>query len=275
MRPRRSRAAARSDVRRRRRRPAPAPREVARRGRRRPCREGGTVDEGARAATSARAVSRGAEAAARLEGAVEQEKRLVPTAGEASRVGLGQRLVEGRHRADLTRPESSPCGRFGERSESPGLAAVRGRGSDVESERFYAVTGSGRGSTAGAGRSSASCSSRGSHSSHLGRYQFQSPRSFIADGSSTARTIVASSRIRGGEADSDLLHLDRRRASRRSRRRRPSRTPRAVTAPVVLIPCATAAASESRPRSRPPHPAEDEDVVVHRQPEQDHEHEQR
>ena len=35
----------------------------------------------------------------------------------------------------------------------------------------------------------------GSHCIHLGRYQFQSPRSFIVAGSSTARTIVASIRI--------------------------------------------------------------------------------
>ena len=37
-------------------------------------------------------------------------------------------------------------------------------------------------------------SRRGSQSSQLGRYQFQSPSSFIVDGSSTARTIVASIR---------------------------------------------------------------------------------
>ena len=37
-------------------------------------------------------------------------------------------------------------------------------------------------------------SSRGSHSSHFGRYQFQSPSSFIVAGSSTPRTSVASSR---------------------------------------------------------------------------------
>src|SRR3954454_18071608 len=35
-------------------------------------------------------------------------------------------------------------------------------------------------------------SSRGSHSSHLGKYQFQSPRSFMLAGSSTPRTTVAS-----------------------------------------------------------------------------------
>ena len=35
----------------------------------------------------------------------------------------------------------------------------------------------------------------GSQSSHLGRYQLRSPSSFIVAGRSTARTIVASSRI--------------------------------------------------------------------------------
>src|SRR6516225_6421361 len=36
---------------------------------------------------------------------------------------------------------------------------------------------------------------RGSHWSHLGRYQFQSPSSFIVAGSSTARMMVASIRM--------------------------------------------------------------------------------
>jgi hypothetical protein len=35
---------------------------------------------------------------------------------------------------------------------------------------------------------------RGRHSSHVGRYQFHSPRSFIVAGSNTARTIAASIR---------------------------------------------------------------------------------
>src|SRR4029079_9973556 len=38
-------------------------------------------------------------------------------------------------------------------------------------------------------------SSRGSHWSHRGRYQFHSPSSFMLAGRSTARTIVASIRI--------------------------------------------------------------------------------
>src|SRR5689334_21791386 len=54
-----------------------------------------------------------------------------------------------------------------------------------------------RQSTAGSasGTSTSSCRAvRGSHSSQRGRYQFQSPSSFIDAGSSTARTIVASIR---------------------------------------------------------------------------------
>src|SRR5436305_14323377 len=54
-------------------------------------------------------------------------------------------------------------------------------------------TGSGCGGRTGAG-AGASGDTRGSHSSHLGRYQFQSPRSFIVAGSSTPRMIVASRR---------------------------------------------------------------------------------
>ena len=48
-------------------------------------------------------------------------------------------------------------------------------------------------------------SSCGSHSSHLGRYQFQSPSSFIVAGRSTARTIVASMQDRRREPDAELL----------------------------------------------------------------------
>ena len=44
----------------------------------------------------------------------------------------------------------------------------------------------------GGGRSGVSEPIRGSHSSQLGRYQFQSPSTFIDAGSSTPRTIVAS-----------------------------------------------------------------------------------
>ena len=52
----------------------------------------------------------------------------------------------------------------------------------------------GCGASAG-GSGSSTCGSRlicGSQASHFGRYQFQSPRSFIVAGSRTARTIVAS-----------------------------------------------------------------------------------
>ena len=45
------------------------------------------------------------------------------------------------------------------------------------------------------GSSFSPCSKWGSHSSHFGRYQFQSPSSFIDAGRRIARTIVASIRI--------------------------------------------------------------------------------
>ena len=46
-------------------------------------------------------------------------------------------------------------------------------------------------------------SSRGSHSSHLGRYQFQSPSSFIDAGSSTARTMYATKGAAGEDNTPD------------------------------------------------------------------------
>ena len=65
-----------------------------------------------------------------------------------------------------------------------------------------------------------SASSDGSHSSQRGRYQFQSPRSFIAAGSSTARTIVASRNTATASPNPSCL-TGSSRTSRRARRRRP------------------------------------------------------
>ena len=64
------------------------------------------------------------------------------------------------------------------------LAARGGR------DALLPLRGRARGLTLGG----ASWLTSGSHSSHCGRYQFQSPSSFIAAGSRTARTIVASMR---------------------------------------------------------------------------------
>src|SRR6266545_7302517 len=70
--------------------------------------------------------------------------------------------------------------------------SLRGRGGPRSDDRSYAEMGA----VPALGRASASeGSSRGSHWSHLGRYQFQSPSTFIDAGRSTARTIVASIRI--------------------------------------------------------------------------------
>lgn len=55
-----------------------------------------------------------------------------------------------------------------------------------------------------------SISNRGSHSSHFGRYQFQSPSRCIVAGSSTARTSVALEQDGGREAEAELLHVHRR-----------------------------------------------------------------
>ena len=48
---------------------------------------------------------------------------------------------------------------------------------------------------------------RGSHWSHLGRYQFQSPSSFIDAGRSTPRTIVASIRIAVASPTPNCLNI--------------------------------------------------------------------
>ena len=58
--------------------------------------------------------------------------------------------------------------------------------------RTEAVTGAGAQGIAGPSVTSSSVETLGSHSSQLGRYQFQSPSSFIVAGSSTERMIVAS-----------------------------------------------------------------------------------
>ena len=81
---------------------------------------------------------------------------------------------------------------------------------------------------------------------------------------------------RDRQADAHLLELDRSTASRRSRTPRPSSRAALVTTPAVdLIPCATASSVDCAAVHRLPDPAEDEHVVVHREPEQHHEQEQR
>ena len=145
------------------------------------------------------------------------------------------------------------------------------------------AAGAGRGSlgASGAGRSRAAPAAspsppiRGSHSSQLGRYQFQSPSSFIAAGSITPRMIVAS--IRTATARPSPSSLKSRKLSVTKTRKTPTITAAAlVTVPaVVAMPCCTASSVLMPAVVELPDAGQDEHVVVHREPEQDHEQEQR
>ena len=88
--------------------------------------------------------------------------------------------------------------------------------------------------------SECSPSSVGSHSSQLGRYQFQSPSSFIVAGSSTARTIVASSRT--ATARPMPISFMSRIGMSANTANAPTMTSAALetTPAVVMMPCATA-----------------------------------
>ena len=116
--------------------------------------------------------------------------------------------------------------------------------------------------------SAASCSCRG-------RYQLRSPSSFMAAGSSTARTSVASSAM--ATARPTPICLNSIRLSVAKIENTPTITTAAlVTTPAVaLMPCATASSVRSPRVDRLADPADDEHVVVHREAEQDHEQEQR
>ena len=76
-------------------------------------------------------------------------------------------------------------------SRSRSVPGISGIASDRRGDRRLGP-GSGSGAGSGAGGAGAARLRCGSHSSQRGRYQFQSPSSFIVAGSSTARTIVAS-----------------------------------------------------------------------------------
>src|SRR5919106_1010030 len=92
-------------------------------------------------------------------------------------------------------------------------------------------------------------SSRGSHSSHRGTYQFQSPSSFIEAGSNTPRTIVASIRTAAASPTPNCLNPSKDSAPK-TEKTATMTTAALVTTPAVdLIPCATAS-SMLAPRSK-------------------------
>ena len=158
--------------------------------------------------------------------------------------------------------------------QEPDDAAGRERAlpRDVTCAGFGSACGAPSASSSRSGSPKSSC---GSHSSHLGRYQFQSPSSFIVAGSSTARTIVASMRIGRREPDAELLEErhreraeDREHADHDDRGARDDAGggPDAVGDRLVRALPAT---------DRLADPADDEHVVVHREAEEDHEQQQR
>ena len=118
------------------------------------------------------------------------------------------------------------------------------------------------------------CSSVGEPLQPRGRYQFQSPSSFIAAGSSTARTIVASIRIAAARPKPSCF-MSTVESVTKIANTATITVAAAVTTPAVdLIPCATASSVEAAVVGLPD-AAQDEHVVVHREAEEDHEHEQR
>ena len=120
-----------------------------------------------------------------------------------------------------------------------------------------------------------SCTS-GSQPSARGRYQFARPRIFMVAGRSTPRMRRGVEQHRDGEADAQLLDVERAAARRTARTPRPSPRQPEVTVPaVVRIPVATASAFDMPTVDEFLDPADDEYVVVHREREEDREQEQR
>src|SRR5215211_4084937 len=138
-------------------------------------------------------------------------------------------------------------------------AAPRGLGWPpvTETDLAYAGVGSGFASSGGtAGRSGAGGSAppspgptRGSHSSHFGRYQFQSPSSFIVAGSSTPRMIVASISTATASPTPSCLKISNESVAKIAKTEIITIAALVTTPAVVLIPCVTAS-SVDRPRSK-------------------------
>src|SRR5215213_5546122 len=89
---------------------------------------------------------------------------------------------------------------------------------------------------------------RGSHWSHRGRYQFQSPSNFIDAGRSTARTIVASIRTAAARPTPNCLNISRDSAAKTEKTATMTIAALVTTPAVDLIPYETAS-SMLAPRS--------------------------
>ena len=189
----------------------------------------------------------------------------------AARADLLRRLGPRRRRRAGVRPGARASGPA-RRARVPRAPARRAVGLDGRglARRVRALAGAERRRpTSGSGLT---C---GSHSSHFGRYQFQSPRSFMLAGSRTPRMIVASSRTATARPTPICLKSSS-----------VSVAKIANTATITTAALVTTPAVFLTPRKPPPpcvmprsirlaDSREDEHVVVHRQPEQDHEQEQR
>ena len=82
----------------------------------------------------------------------------------------------------------------------------------------------------------------------VGRYQFQSPSSFIVAGRSTARTIVASIRIAAASPTPICLKIMNDSTPKTEKTQTMTSAALVITPAVVLIPCAIASSVVS-PRS--------------------------
>ncbi len=124
-------------------------------------------------------------------------------------------------------------------SESPIPGPPTRAGDPKGSRRSGAAGISGAGSDAG--------SSRGSHWSHEGRYQFHSPSSFIVAGRSTARTIVASIRIAAASPMPNCLKNSIERAAKIEKTKTITTAALVTTPAVRLIPFEIASSMVSPP----------------------------
>ena len=143
----------------------------------------------------------------------------------------------------------------------------------LDAPHRYLATGTGRASAIGSG--SVATATRGSHSSQLGRYQFQSPSSFMLAGSKTPRMIVASIKTAAAKPDAELLQQVERQGDEDREDADHDDRGAGHDAGGGLDPVLDRLVRRHAVVDALADAADDEDVVVHREPEQDHEQEHR
>ena len=158
---------------------------------------------------------------------------------------------------------------------SAGRLSVGRRSARSSSRGCPARTTATRASTSLPAASAPRAPAAGATRASVGRYQFQSPSSFIVAGRSTPRTIVASIRIAAASPTPNCLKI-RIEGSRRSEKTRDHHDRGARDdAGRRLDPVRDRLVHARAAVEGLADPAEDEDVVVHREAEQDHEQQQR